>query len=237
MLTTRAVFGARSGTPTWGRKRAATAVLIASLVVLAVAPAANAGRPAIRGFLPPSARPHGYSLVDLATAYNQWLYGTPAESNPVLAGRCEPSPLDPKIWFLPVSLGGESEATCEVPQGAFLVLTPGGWECSSIEPVPFFGSNEAELRECVDAGFDLLSYVELTFNGETVTDLNAYVVTSRLDTLPPNNLLSSQSGLTMVKGYFLVLHPLPPGTYTLRAYGEFDSFGFQAGITYTIIVG
>ena len=217
-------------------RRTSTTLLLAILILAVAAPAAHAARPALRGFLPATARPHGYTLVDLATSYNAWLYGTPADQNPVLAGQCEPSPLDPKIWFLPVSLGGESEATCEVPPGTFLALTPGGWECSSIEPEPFFGANEAELRECVDEGFALLNYVEVTFNGQTVTDLDDYVVTSRLDTLPPNNLLSSESGLTMDKGYFLVLRPLSPGTHTLRAYDEFESLGFVAGITYTIVV-
>lgn len=218
-----------------GRLR--NALLLAILILMLAAPTTHAARPAIRGFLPPNARPHGYTLVDLATAYNAWLYGIPADVNPVLAGRCERSPLDPKIWFLPTSLGGESEATCELPPGTFLVLTPGGWECSSLEPEPFFGSTEAELRECVEDGFELLSYVEVTFKGQTVTNLDDYVVTSRLDTLPPNNLLSSDPGLTMDKGYFLVLHPLSRGTHTLRAYDEFGSLGFQAGITYTIIVG
>ena len=214
-----------------------TTLLLASLLALVTATSASAARPAIRGFLPASARPHGHSLVDISTAFNQWLYGTPAGSNPNLEGECEQSPLDSRIWFLPVSLGGESEVTCEIPTGTFLALTPGGWECSSLEPEPFFGSNEAELRECVDAGFALLSYVEVSFNGTTVTNLDEYVVTSRLDTLPPDNLLSADSGITMDKGYFLVLRPLSPGAHTLRAYDEFGDLGFQAGITYTPVVG
>ena len=227
--------GLSSSTGVSGRMR--NALLLAIMILMLAASATQAGAPAIRGFLPANAHPHGLSMVDIATAYNQWLYGSPAETSPALAVRCEQSPIDSKIWFLPVSLGGEWQTTCEVPQGSFLVLTPGGWECSSIEPEPFFGSNEAELRECVDAGFAELSYVEVTFNGRTVTNLDDYVVTSRLDTLPPNNLLSSESGLTMDKGYFMVLRPLPPGTYTLRAYDEFEALDFQAGITYTIIVG
>lgn len=218
-----------------GRLR--NALLLAILILMLAAPTAHAARPALRGFLPPNARPHGFSMVDIATAYNHWSFSSPADTSPLLDVRCEQSPIDPKIWFLPVSLGGEYETTCAVPPGSFMVLTPGGWECSSIEPEPFFGSTEEELRECVDNGFELLSYVEVTFKGQTVTNLDDYVVTSRLDTLPPNNLLSSEPGLTMDKGYFLVLHPLSRGTHTLRAYDEFGSLGFQAGITYTIIVG
>ena len=211
------------------------ALLLAATLTLILATPILAAKPATRGFLPPQARPHGYTLVDIATAFNQWSYRT-ADDNPLLAVRCEPSPLDPRIWFLPVSLGGEWEATCDVPAGTFLVLTPGGWECSEAEDEPFHGENEAELRACVEAGFELLSYVEVTFNGETATDLDGYAVTSRLDTLPAGNLISPDPTITMVKGYFMVLAPLSPGTHTLRAYDEFGVFDFQAGITYPINV-
>jgi hypothetical protein len=212
------------------------ALVLAAALTLVLTTPILAAKPAIRGFLPSDARPHGYSLLDIGTAFNQWSFGTAEDVNPLLAVRCEPSPLDPRIWFLPVSLGGEWEATCDVPAGTFLVLTPGGWECSAAEPEPFHGGNEEELRACVDAGFELLSYVEVTFNGETVTDLDDYVVTTRMDTLPANNLLGPDPTITMDKGYFMVLAPLGPGTHTLRAYDEFASEGFQAGITYTINV-
>ena len=114
---------------------------------------------------------------------------------------------------------------------------PAGGNALPIEPEPFFGANESELQECVDEGFDLLSYAEVTFNGKTTTDLDDYVVTTELDTLPANNLLGPDAGLTLDKGYYLVIHPLSPGTHTLRAYDEFESLEFTAGITFTIIVG
>ena len=179
--------------------RRMTAAMLACVLLAATAGVASAAKPATRGFLPANAQPLGYSLVEIGTAFNHWAFATPADTNPLLAVRCEQSPLDPRIWFLPVSLGGETEATCEVPRGAFLVLTPGGWECSSIEPEPFFGANESELQECVDEGFDLLSYAEVTFNGKTTTDLDDYVVTTELDTLPANNLLGPDAGLTWIR--------------------------------------
>lgn len=97
-------------------------------------------------------------------------------------------------------------------------------------------ADEADLRACVDETFELLTYVEVTFNGKTVTDLDAYIVTTPLTMLPANNLLSTDPALSMDKGYFMVIHPLSRGTHTLRAYDEFESFDFQAGITYTINV-
>jgi hypothetical protein len=194
-----------------------------------------AARPATRGFLPANAKPLGYSLTELATAWNVWAFGT-SDNNPLLAVRCEQSPLDPRIWFMPVSLGGEFEATCDVPKGAFLLMNPGGSECSNLEPEPYFGADEADLLACVNETFPLLTYVEVTFNGTTVTNLDRYIVTTPVTNLPANNLISTSPGISRDKGYFMVLHPLSRGTHTLHAYDEFASFDFQAGITYTINV-
>jgi hypothetical protein len=214
------------------RRAAFAALLITVLASTSVSAAAPA-----KGFLPASAHPLGHSMSDLATAWNRWAFGSAADVNPLLAVRCEQSTIDPRLWFLPVSLGGEFENTCDVPTGSFLMLNAGGAECSNLEPEPFFGANEEELIECVNDGFELVSYVEVTGKGVTTTNLSAYAVTSHLDTLPPNNLLSTESGLTLDKGYFLVVGPLSPGTHTFHAYDEFEVFDFQAGITYTINVG
>ena len=216
-------------------RRTRSLVLGVALALVAVQ-SVSAAPPATRGILPPDARPLGFTLTELAAAWNQWGFGT-AEDNPLLAVRCEQSPLDPRIWFLPVSLGGEWENTCNVPPGSFLVLTAGGSECSNLEPEPFFGADEADLLACVNETFEWLTYVEFTFNGKTVTDLADYIVTTPMYTYPPNNLFGADAGISRDKGYFLVLHPLSRGTHTFRAYDEFAIFNFQAGITYTINVG
>ncbi len=174
-------------------------------------------------------------MTELAQAWNVWAFGTSVD-NPLLAVRCQQSPIDPKIWFLPVSLGGEYETTCNVPQGAFLLMNPGGSECSNVEAEPFYGADEADLLACVNETFQLLTYVEVTFNGKTVTDLGSYIVTTPVTNLPADNLLSPDPALSRDKGYFMVVSPLSRGTHTLRAYDEFESFDFQAGITYTINV-
>jgi len=198
---------------------------------------ANAGGPITGGFLPPSARILGYSLVDVATAYTMWGFGTSAEVNPLIGARCERSPINPNIWFLPVSVGGETTATCQVPPGAFLAVTPGFIECSSIEPDPFHGGDLNALKGCVDGWFEQLNYAEVMLDGTPVTNLDAYALRTRAVTLPPNNLLSPDSGLSLSEGYFLVIRPLGRGTHTLRLYDEFQTLGFQAGITITIVVG
>lgn len=213
------------------------ALLASSLLALSLVPAASAGQPPTRGIMPANANVHGYSMVDIANAWSLWAWGTAADENPLLAVRCEPSPIDPRIWFLPVSLGGEWEATCDVPPGTFLVLLPGGVECSNLEPEPFFGADAAELTQCAEDFFNEINVVEVTVNGTTVTDLDDYVFTTDVVTLPPNNLLSADSGISLSMGWWLVLSPMSRGTHTVRAFDASDTFGFEAGITITINVG
>src|SRR5215203_7500956 len=98
--------------------------------------------PAAPGFLPATANAHGYSLTDLATAWLAWGFGTPSDVNPLVNLRCEQSALDPRIWFLPASIGGQGTSTCYVPQGSFLVLLALAFECSEAEGN---GSTLAEL--------------------------------------------------------------------------------------------
>jgi hypothetical protein len=213
--------------------RRLTAVLTAAILAIALAgpaSAANGGH----GFMPPNARAHGHSLTQLAAAWDLWAFGTAADDNPLLAKRCEPSPLDSRVWFLPVSLGGDYAVDCAIPNGAFLVLTPGGYECSAAEGN---GSTQTELQACADAGFALITEVELALDGAPVKHLERYVVTSPIVSLPGSNLLSDDPTPSLIKGYFLVLAPLSHGQHTLRAFDAFASIGLTAGITYNITVG
>jgi hypothetical protein len=107
-------------------------------------------------------------------------------------------------------LAGPANAAKPATRG-ILPVERGPRECYSVEPEPWYGGNEAELLECVEDGFALLNYVEVTFNGVTTTDLDDFVVTTELDTLPPDNLLGPDSGLTLDKGYYPVISPLSPG--------------------------
>ena len=206
--------------------------LAAGLLIASVAGPVSASGPATRGFLPANAAPHGRSLVDIGTAWNAWALSPPADTNPWLLGRCAQSPLDPKIWFLPEPYpGGPTTSGCEAPQGAFLVVSPFFMECSNAEEYPFYGANEADLRLCVEAAFASLSSVEVTLDGQTATGLADYVVTTRIDTV--DSFLGSAT-LTMNRGFFMAVAPLSRGTHTLSA--NWDAMGYQAAITFTIIV-
>jgi hypothetical protein len=222
-----------------GAKKTWLCILSLSLcITVATSAPLSAGQPSpgtepsARGFLPATARIRGYSLTELATAWLGWGFGTPVSVNPLVGLRCEPSPLDSRIWFLPASLGGEMTSTCYVPQGTFLVLLTLAFECSEAEGN---GSTLAELTACNEQNFEP-NTAAITFNGTTTSDLDDYIVTTSLVTLPAYNIFGSDPTVSVMKGYFMVLTPMSRGTHVLHATGEFPAFPFQAGVTYTIVV-
>ena len=169
--------------------RRATAIIPAILLAMALAgPAAadSGGHGAGKGFVPPNARIHGSSLEQLAIAWNIYAFATPAPENPLITPHCEQSPTDARIWFVPVSIGGDYEVDCEVPTGAFLVATPAGYFC---EPVEAGGSSTAALLTCATNGFSTLTFVEVLLDGRHAKNLDRYVVTTpRIELAGPNLL-------------------------------------------------
>jgi hypothetical protein len=204
--------------------------LMLSIIIAGPAAAAGGGH---GKFLSPHARVHGHTLADLAAAWAIWGLGTSADDNPLLAGRCEQSPIDPRIWFLPVSFEGEVHVDCTVPKGAFLVYTAGAYECSEAEGN---GSTEAQLRACADEGFATFTTIEASVDGKQATDVGRNVVTSPLYELPGPNLFSDEATPSLIKGVFMVVRPLKPGEHTVRGFAEATGNGFSAGMTYHITV-
>jgi hypothetical protein len=213
------------------------AAVITALTLLMTGPV-QASKPALQGFMPPGSGAHGHSITSLATEWTHWGFDS-AASSPLLSPRCGPSPSDPKVWFLPVGFGGDVTIQCALPTGAWLVIEPGGYECSDLEGN---GSTLAELTACVDTFFPLLSYIEVTLDGQTTTDLTKYIVTTPVYQLPPGNILPfllgvpDQATASLNRAYFVVLHPLSKGEHRLRMYDEFDAFDFSAGLTVVITV-
>jgi hypothetical protein len=207
--------------------------LAAGLLLASVAGPANAAKPAAPGFLPANAHAHGYSLVDVATAWSYWAFATPEQTNPTIAGRCEQSSIDSRIWFLPVSVGGEYGLTCVVPQGAFLVAVVAG---SVFTEVTGDGTGAAELTALAEEDFLLLTAARATLDGRMATSLDRYAVTTHPFSLPADNLFGPDPGLTVARVMTMMIEPLSRGTHTLSVYDAYASYDFEAGIDFTILV-
>lgn len=222
-------------------RRLATAA-VAVLLLAALAPFASASPPATRGVLPPQARVHGHSLADIGAAFMYWNWSMPIATNPLVTGKCEPWQADPRIWFLPQTLGDHPTWTCDVPKGVFLVVSPFTVECSNIEDPPFYGTDAAEQRACADAAYALLTSMSVTVDGRAARGLDGYASATPYTRLPDENLLtdllvlSPRETWTTGVGVFLVLAPLSTGSHVVSTDASMDSWDWTAGMTYEITV-
>jgi len=216
-----------------GTRRFGLAAALAALLALSVGSSAAAAQP-LRGVAPANALILGHSLEGLATGYMHWIL-----DSPVQAVDCQQSQLDARIWYLPevTSVGGIANVDCSVPSGSFLVIVPAFWECSSLEGDPFHATTEAELIACVDSGFGYIATVSITVDGRTTSDLDRYALRTPVLNLGPNNVLSSDPGISMTKGYFAVLTPMALGTHHARIDATYPAFDFEGLTDYTIHVG
>ena len=136
--------------------------------------------------------------------------------------------------LVPAGVGriGESVATCKVPQGAYLLISPGGFECSKAEGN---GSTRRELLAGARAGFAGITAASVTVRGHEYKHLKRFVKVSPMVQLPGPNLFGPDAGPSLTKGYFLFIKPLRPGHHTVSSYVKFAD-GFEGGITYDIEV-
>jgi hypothetical protein len=232
--------------------RGAALLLVAALAVLALgpAPAAEAGNPNPR-VIPPQAHPYSHTYGEWAARYFQWVFAIPAPVNPGLdetGANCGQGQSGP-VWFLWSTWGGTATRDdCVIPPGKAILFSPLPVECSVLEPEPFHGENEAELRACARDAMDLATVVEVSVDGVPVTDLrNNYRFESPLFTftLPDNNLFqfwgleapAGTTSLSVADGFYVMLAPLPPGPHTIYGRGVVEYYGFEAEVTYHLTVG
>jgi hypothetical protein len=213
--------------------RRIVALLAAVVLTLSVAASASA-HGAGRNIYPPKAHIHGHSMAELATAWTAWAWSTTGADNPVLAGVCEPSPIDPRIWFMPIGLTADDHVSCTVPKGTIVFASPGGYECSFGEGN---GSTATELRACSEPGAELITKVEVSLDGRAPRHLDRYLRTTGVIQLGSPNFWTATAGPSLETGYFLASKPLHRGHHTLWLYDEFESFDLQFGITIDITVG
>lgn len=134
------------------------------------------------------------------------------------------------------------DRTCVVAEGTALFMVVGGAECSTVEPPPFFGRNEAELRACAAAFTDTLTDVQVSINGQAVPNIEAYRTSSPLFTMtfPEDNFFGVPPGvaLSVSDSYSILIAPPPPGEYEIIASAAFEEEGelIEFGGTTRIIV-
>lgn len=169
----------------------------------------------------------GATLGEWTARWWQWTFSFPMEMSPsfdTTGERCGYGQSGP-IFFLPTNYtGGPVTITCVVPEGTAIFVPVFAVDCSTVEPPPFFGRNEEELRACA-ASFvdDNVRGLEARINGEVVPDLEDYRSGSSVFPLPfPTNHVFfevpkevSGVALAVADGYSFIIAPQPPGEYEI----------------------
>jgi hypothetical protein len=215
------------------RRLVLAAVVALLLAVLGSAMQASAAR--TPGVLPPQSHPFGHTYGEWQARWNQWAYSLPIPENPGFdeTGALCANGQSGHVWFTSfVTHPGTTTRACTIPSGTALVVLVAIVECSTVEPPPFFGGDEAELRACASSGFEAVfdGPMSLTLDGVPVRDLLGYrSITPLFDfTLPEDNLLGLPAGTTgsgVSDGVVVVLTPLKVGAHTIAIHIESSVVG------------
>lgn len=171
----------------------------------------------------------GATLSEWSAREWQWIASFPPEVSPgtdTTGERCGLGQSGP-IFFLPGTFTPEPQnITCVVPEGMAILVGLGSSGCSSVEPPPFFGQSEEELRTCAEPGADEITGLAVSINDQEVLDPMQYRFTTPLFTMtfPEENVFDAPAGvaLSVSSGYGFILAPLPPGEYEIMTSMAFE---------------
>jgi hypothetical protein len=177
--------------------------------------------------LAPEAEVAGLSLADWSARSWQWFFSVPHDVNPffdetgALCGYGQSGP----VFFL---TGAEHslERSCVVPLSVHLFVPLVGSACSTVEPPPFFGRDEADLARCAteavnmaEGAFDMAT-MTMSVDGQAVDNLTDDRAVTPLYTLwlPEDNLLGSPKQVAdgVADGYQVMLSPLSEGEHVIE---------------------
>jgi hypothetical protein len=193
--------------------------------------------------VPVKANVLGKSYAEWSSVWWQWALSLPVDQNPFFdEGESVNGANDQlgRVWFLTgvINESGTVTRTITIPPGVMLFFPVINTEASTLEPPPFFGSNEAELRDAA-LSFTFANVVA-TVDGAPVQNLADYMVTSQMFefSVPENNVLGvpAGSGFSVSHGIFLMLSPLSVGVHVLQFGGTSADFNYTLDITYVITV-
>jgi hypothetical protein len=202
-----------------------TSLLIGVLAVLAGVVGVSLAReatPVVRvPVLAPDQPIFGASLAEWSARHWQWTVSLPIPVNPgqdvtgVTCGYGQSGP----VFFIPRNF-----PPCTVPADAALLVPIAGTECSSVEPPPYAGRDEAELRTCAAAEVDRYAGIVVRVDGQEVPEIEAYRAASPrfIMALPEHNVLGAPAGIAyaVADGYQLMVAPLPVGEHEIVAHVE-----------------
>lgn len=197
--------------------------------------------------LAPDAEVAGFGLGEWSARYWQWILSLPPAINPSLdqtGERCGYGQSGP-VFFL-TDAPADVERTCSVPEGVHLFVPLLGSECSTVEPPPFYGADEADLLRCATGNVDRaitqidMSALKLTVDGQDAGDLTVYRAVTPLFPLwlASDNPLGTPGGIAdaTASGYQVIIGPLSPGDHVVTSVLPGERRGQTVTITYHLTV-
>ena len=217
------------------------AVALASFVSTAPTMAAALAAAPARGTLPPASSSHGATYGEWAARWWQWALSAPAPVNPLADTTGEDCAVGQtgRVWFLAGTLGsGTVVRTCTVPTGSALFVPVLNSAFIATEPEETEDLAHQQVTDRVNS-YDT-SLLSVTIDGRSLRDLSAYRAHSPTFhvTLPDGNLFGLPPGTygpAATDGYWVMLHPLPPGEHTVEIRGVFPNGGVL-DVTYHLAV-
>jgi hypothetical protein len=210
--------------------------IVLLLITVSIAVARGNQNP---GVLPPNNRVQGLTDGEWSAIWWQHILSIPASQNP-LAGATGANCVYERVGNVGVVMADPQAGqvlSCEVPVGMMLYLDIVSAECSTLEPPPFHGGNEEELRACA-LSFTLTD-LQASIDGVAVENLGQYIHTSPLFefTVPEDNILgvpAGSFGKSVSNGAHLMLAPLSPGMHTIHLHGYVPEVDFTADLSFEI---
>ena len=226
-------------------RRLLVVLAAATLVGALLAPAAASAKKA--HVFPPNAHQFGASLGEWQARWFEWFIEIPAPTNPLfdetgaLCGINQSGP----VWFTaPVAHPGTTTRACTIPAGKGILVIGLGNECSNVEPPPFFGATEAELRACAAAGLEEFfgdATQSISVDGIEVSDLGRYRTQTPLFsyTLPPDNIYGlppATATKAISDGTNVLVKPLSPGQHRVVIHFDAPAIGGTTDVIYNLTV-
>jgi hypothetical protein len=219
------------------RSRIRTALLVTMALLLITTAIASAHGGANPGVLPPTSRVHGLTYGEWSARWWQYVFSVPTPEN-IYGGVGAMCQGVGNVALVAVNSTMDIPKKCEVPAGTILYLELLGSECSTIEPPPFYGGNEEELRACAQAFVP--EDMEASIDGVEIKNLSQYISTSPLYefVVPDDNIFGVPGGTTAQSvsyGAYLMLAPLTPGKHTIHTHGAYgDDFTADRNFELTV---
>jgi hypothetical protein len=188
-------------------------------------------RPAVFG---PQSHPFGLTYSQWATRWSQWAFGTPTPQNSLAnPANCNAAQGGPVFW-LPASSTPGVVASCTVPAGTALLLTPARYLAATVTGD---GNAFPELIASAKAGVDSITESSVSLDGRPLPVERFRTASPFVLRLPRVNLFGvfGGPGKAAIDGYFLMLKPLSVGTHVIKAAESFSD-GTSADITITVTV-